>query len=234
MKRLGLLGGMSWQSSVAYYRLINEETGERLGGGHSAEMLLYSVDFEPIERFQDEGDWASAGDLLATAAGRLESGGAEAVLLCTNTMHRVADRIREAISVPFLHIADATGERARAEGIGRVGLLGTRFTMEEDFYRGRLEERHGLSVLIPGQEDRAAVHRVIYDELCRGRIRESSRDRYTEIIRKLVDDGADGIVLGCTEITLLVGDDDSPVPLLDTTRIHCRAAVDFALGELPV
>jgi len=229
MKIIGLLGGMSWESTLEYYRIINQEVKARRGGLHSARCLLYSVDFAEIEALQHQGQWSQAGALLAEAARRLELGGAEFVVLCTNTMHKVADDIQAGIGIPLLNIADATAEKIKADGISRVGLLGTRFTMEQDFYRGRLEQRHGLNVVVPEPEARDIVHRVIYDELCRGVIRDASRAAYRGIIAELVKKGAQGIIAGCTEIELLVRDEDSIVPLFPTTRIHAVAAVDRAL-----
>jgi len=229
MKIIGLLGGMSWESTLEYYRIINQEVKARRGGLHSARCLLYSVDFAEIEALQHLGQWSQAGALLAEAARRLELGGAEFLVLCTNTMHKVADDIQAGIGIPLLNIADATAEKIKADGISRVGLLGTRFTMEQDFYRGRLEQRHGLNVVVPEPEARDIVHRVIYDELCRGVIRDSSRAAYRGIIAELVTKGVQGIIAGCTEIELLVRDEDSIVPLFPTTRIHAVAAVDRAL-----
>ncbi len=228
MRTLGLLGGMSWESTLPYYRCVNECVRERLGGLHSAKLVLYSVDFAEIERLQHAGDWTTAGHLLADAAQALERAGAEALVLCTNTMHRVLDTIEAAIRIPVVHIADATARRIRAEGLAKVGLLATRFTMEQDFYRGRLEQ-HGLTVLVPDAAERAEVHRIIYDELCRGVIRESSRVALRAVMAALVSRGAEGLILGCTEIGLLVGAEDTDVPVFDTTRIHAEAAVDWAL-----
>jgi aspartate racemase len=230
VKTIGLIGGMSWESSSQYYRIINQTVKARLGGLHSARSVMVSVDFAEIERLQHEGRWDEAAELMVAAAQSLERAGADCVLLCTNTMHKLADRIEAAIRIPFLHIADATAARVRAAGVAAVGLLGTRFTMEESFYRGRLADRHGLSVLLPAAAERELVHRVIYDELCLGVIREESRTRYAGIIRSLVRAGAQGIVLGCTEIELLVRPEDSPVPLFPTTAIHAQTAVDFALA----
>ncbi len=230
MRVIGLIGGMSWESTQLYYRLINERARRRLGGLHSARCLLYSVDFAEIERLQDSGDWAGAAAAMIDAAERLAGGGAECIVICTNTMHRVADEVTAAVPLPLLHIAEATAERIRARGIGRVGLLGTAYTMEQDFYRGRLERRHGLEVLVPEADGRAAVHRIIYEELCRGIIEPRSREIYRAEMRALERRGAEGIVLGCTEITLLVGADDCSVPVFDTTAIHAEAAVDFAIG----
>jgi aspartate racemase len=231
VKTIGLIGGMSWESSAEYYRLINEEVRRRLGGLHSASALMLSVDFAEIERLQDAGAWDEAGKLLIDAGRRLERGGADFVVLCTNTMHRVAPELEQALAIPLVHIADATAEAIEAAGIATVGLLGTRYTMEQDFYRGRLEDRHRLSVIVPGEPGRTRVHDVIYDELVLGRVEESSRAAFAEIIGDLVEKGAQAVVLGCTEIGLLVGEADAPVPLFDTTRIHAERAVDLALRE---
>jgi aspartate racemase len=217
MKRMGLLGGMSWESSIEYYRFVNEEVRERLGGLHSADCLLRSLDFAPVEEMQRAGRWDDAGDLLAAEARALVAAGAELVVLCTNTMHKVADRIAAAIQVPFLHIADTTAGAVRAAGMTSVGLLATAYTMEQDFYVGRLREKHGLTVLVPDERDRGIVHEVIYRELCVGITRESSRREYRRIMRRLADRGAECMLLGCTEIELLVGPQDSPVPVFDTT-----------------
>lgn len=230
MKTIGLLGGMSWESSAHYYAILNRETMRRLGHPHSARCVMLSVDFGEVERLQRAGDWDALAAMLAADAARVEAAGAECLLLCTNTMHLVADAISAAISIPLLHIADATGEAVRAAGISRVGLLGTAFTMEKPFYRERLGERFGLEVLVPEAEDRATVHRIIYDELVAGTIRDESREAYRAVIARLIAQGARGIILGCTEIGLLVGDDDSGVPLFDTTRLHAMAGVDFALS----
>ncbi len=229
MKTIGMIGGMSWESSLEYYRILNQTVHARLGGLHSARCILTSVDFAEIEVLQREGRWDESGQRMAAAAASLERAGADVVILCTNTMHKLVDDIQAAIQIPFLHIADATAERVKAAGIQRIGLLGTRFTMEEDFYRGRLEQRHQLAVLTPPPTQRETVHRVIYDELCLGQIREESRAAYREIIADLAAAGAQGILLGCTEIELLVRPEDSPLPLFPTTRIHAEAAVDWAL-----
>jgi len=232
MRTLGLLGGMSWESTLTYYRYVNERVRDRLGGLHSAKLVLYSVDFAEIERLQHTGDWDSAGRVLADAAQALERAGAEALVLCTNTMHRVLDVVEPAIRMPVIHIADATARRVIAKGISKIGLLATRFTMEQDFYRGRLE-RNGLDVLVPNADERAEIHRIIYDELCLGAIHDDSREAYRAIMANLVARGAQGMILGCTEIGLLVGANDTTVPVFDTTRIHAEAAVDWALGEPP-
>jgi aspartate racemase len=226
---IGMLGGMSWESSAAYYRLANEMVRERLGGLHSARCLLASVDFADVERLQVEGRWDEAGRMLAREARGLEAAGAEVLVLCTNTMHKVADEVQAAVTIPLLHLVDVTASAVRAAGLDTVGLLGTAFTMEQDFYRDRLGE-HGLHVLVPDAEDRAVVHRIIYDELCLGVVREPSRQAYREVITRLVSAGAQGVVLGCTEIELLVGQDDSAVPVFATTRLHVEAAVDASLG----
>jgi aspartate racemase len=228
VKRIGLIGGMSWESSAEYYRLVNELTRERLGGLHSAECVLYSVDFAEIERLQVQGRWDDAAARLVEAARALEAAGADFVVLCTNTMHKVADTVAAAVAVPLLHLADTTAAAVRAAGVGRVGLLGTAFTMEQDFYRERLAG-HGLDVLVPEAEDRALVHRVIYDELCLGVVSPSSRAGYLEVIDRLVGRGAEGVVLGCTEIELLIGQEHVAVPVFPTTRLHAEAAVDLAL-----
>ncbi|MEU5241800.1 aspartate/glutamate racemase family protein [Streptomyces lydicus] len=230
MRTIGLLGGMSWESTAEYYRLLNELTRERLGGLHSARCVLYSGDFAEIERLQAEGRWEQAAEVLAEAARALESAGVDMLLLCTNTMHKVADEVAAAVSVPLLHLADTTAEAVRARGLRRVGLLGTAFTMEQDFYRGRLE-RHGLTVLVPDAAARSTVHRVIYEELCLGVVREESRTAYRAVIDDLVAAGAEGIVLGCTEIELLIGPEHSPVPVFPTTRLHAEAAVTRALSS---
>ncbi|MDI9238109.1 aspartate/glutamate racemase family protein [Lysobacter sp. LF1] len=230
MKTLGLIGGMSWESTVPYYRLINQTVKEQLGGLHSARLLLYSVDFAQIERLQHAGDWDAAGAVLADAGRALRAGGAELLVICTNTMHKVADAVESASGLPLLHIADPTGEEIRRAGLQRIGLLGTRFTMEQDFYRQRLVERHGLEVLVPEADDRDTVHRVIYEELCLGTIRAESRAQYRAIIERLVARGAQGVILGCTEIGLLVGADDAQVPLFDTTALHARHAALAALA----
>ncbi|WP_369215257.1 aspartate/glutamate racemase family protein [Streptomyces flavofungini] len=231
MRTIGLIGGMSWESSAEYYRLLNQLTKERLGGLHSARCVLYSVDFAEIERLQATGEWERAGDVLAAAAKGVEAAGADLVLICTNTMHKVADQVRDALSVPLLHLGDATAEAVRAAGVTRVGLLGTAFTMEQDFYRDRLAG-HGLDVIVPDRDGRDLVHRVIYEELCLGVVRDESRAAYQEVIRDLVRRGAEGVILGCTEIELLIGAEHSPVPVFPTTRIHAEAAVTAATSGL--
>jgi aspartate racemase len=230
VKTIGLIGGMSWESTVPYYRQINEAVKERLGGLHSAKVVLYSVDFHEIERLQHSGDWQAAGALLADAARALEVAGADFLVLCTNTMHKVADAIAAAVRIPLFHIADPTAAEIRKAGLSTVGLLGTRFTMEQAFYKDRLRERHGLHVRVPDQPDREIIHRVIYEELCLGNIVDESRSEYRRVMAGLVEQGAEAIILGCTEISLLVGQQDSTVPLFDTTRIHAYKAAEWALS----
>lgn len=230
MKCIGLLGGMSWESSVSYYQALNRGVRARLGGLHSARVLLNSVDFAEIERLQHAGDWPATARLLSVAARDLQAGGADFLLIGTNTMHKVAPEIEAAIDIPLLHIADATARRLVADGVTRVGLLGTRFTMEQAFYKGRLTGQFGLEVLVPQAAERERVHRIIYDELCLGEIRPSSRAEYLAIIAGLAEAGAQAVILGCTEIALLVGDAQAAVPLYDTTAIHAEAAVEWALG----
>ena len=229
MKTIGLIGGMSWESTVPYYRQINETIKARLGGLHSAKLILYSVDFHEIEQLQRAGDWATAGVVLAQAARILEAAGADFLVLCTNTMHNVASSIEAAVSVPLFHIADPTAAAIKQAGHSVVGLLGTRFTMEQAFYRERLSERHGLQVIVPNARDRESIHRIIYEELCLGVVRAESRAEYQAVMRSLVSEGAQAIILGCTEISLLVDQRDSMVPLFDTTAIHARAAAEEAL-----
>ncbi len=228
-KVIGLIGGLSWESSAEYYRIINERMRDRLGGLHSARCLMWSFDFAQIEELQHAGRWDEATALMVEAARRLERGGADFVLICTNTMHRMAEEVQAAINLPLLHIADPTAESLKAAGLRRVGLLGTAFTMEQEFYKGRLANRHGLEVLVPDDEGRAVVHRVIYDELVQGRTEPASRQAYREVMARLAERGAQAIILGCTEIMLLVRPEDSPVPLFDTTTIHAEAAVEMAI-----
>ena len=230
MKTIGLIGGMSWESTVPYYRQINETIKERLGGLHSAKIVLYSVDFHEIERLQHAGDWEAAGAVLAGAARSLEVAGADFLVLCTNTMHKVAPSIEAAVRIPLLHIADPTALEIKRAGHSTVGLLGTRFTMEQAFYRDRLSERHGLRVIVPGPQDRETVHRIIYEELCLGVVTAESRGEYRRVMESLASQGAQAIILGCTEISLLVNQQDSAVPLFDTTAIHARAAAEKALA----
>ncbi|HSH42132.1 MAG TPA: aspartate/glutamate racemase family protein [Arenicellales bacterium] len=230
MKTIGLLGGMSWESTVDYYRAINEGVKDALGGLHSAEIVLHSVDFEPIEALQHRGDWDGAAALLSQAARGVQRAGADFLLICTNTMHRVAPEIQQAIDIPLLHIADATADVLVSDGVETVGLLGTAFTMEQDFYRGRLRDRYGLDVRVPRQRDRKRVHDVIYQELCLGRVEDASRAEYLRIIDGLAADGAEAVILGCTEIAMLVRQSDTPVRLYDTTAIHAATAVERALA----
>ena len=231
MKTIGLIGGMSWESSIEYYRIINETAKEKLGGLHSAKSLMVTVDFAEIEKLQHADRWEEAGQILVKCAQDLERGGADFIVLCTNTMHKLADKIIAGVNIPFLHIADATAEKIRAADIKRIGLLGTRFTMEHDFYKGRLIDNFGLDVLIPEKEDREIVHRVIYEELVQGKIVDASRNEYKRIMQDLLAKGAQGIILGCTEIELLVKDGDCNAPLFPTTRIHAVAAVEKALAD---
>ncbi len=230
MKTIGLIGGMSWESSIEYYRIINEATRDELGGLHSAKSIMYSVEFAEVEALQHAGRWHEAARILIAAAQGLEKAGADFVLICTNTMHKLYDDVQRQITIPMLHIADATAQVIQAGGLGRVGLLGTRFTMEEDFYKGRLIEKYGLEVIVPTAEEMTEVHRIIYEELCAGKIIAASRQTYIDIIKRVVGEGAEGVILGCTEIGLLVGPEDSSVPLFDTTAIHAKAAVRYALG----
>jgi len=230
MKTIGLLGGMSWESSLEYYRIINQLARERLGGLHSAKCLLYSVDFQEIETLQQQGLWDEAGKFLATAAENLQKGGADFLLICTNTMHKVAPLVQQQISIPLLHIADPTAKSVLLQGISKIGLLGTRFTMQDNFYKGKLIHDHGLEVLTPVAEDMNMIHQVIFEELCLGLIKDDSKEKYIAVIKDLEAAGAEGVILGCTEIGLLVKDKDSPIPLFDTTVIHAKAAVEYALA----
>ena len=233
MLTIGLLGGMSWESSIEYYRLVNELVRDRSGGLRSAQCVLYSVDFAPIEAMQAEGRWDDAARVLATAARAVEAAGANVLVLCTNTMHKVAHDVQAAIDIPMLHIADVTAAAVAEAGLRHVGLLATAYTMEQRFYRERLEG-HGLDISVPEDADRATVHRIIYDELCQGIVLDASRQRYTEIITRLVSRGAEGVILGCTEIELLISAADVSVPVFPTTRLHAEAAVAYALGSLSV
>jgi aspartate racemase len=230
MKTIGLIGGMSWESTVEYYRIINQEVSRRLGGLHSAKILMYSVDFGEIESLMREQNWEKIGDHVAGIARTLQSGGADLLLLCTNTVHKVAGRIQSAAAIPFLHIADAAGEMISRKGLKKVGLLGTRYTMEEDFYRKRLVEEYGLSVIIPPDEKRGTINGIIFNELCQGIVKQSSKDEFIQIIKELIAREAEGVILGCTEIPMLIKDEDSAVPLFDTTMIHALKAVDHALN----
>ena len=229
MKTIGMLGGMSWESTAFYYRALNEGIKQTLGGLHSAKIILNSVDFDEIEKLQHEADWNATAEILKQAAKSVEAGGADFLIICTNTMHLVAPQIQSAINIPILHIADATANALVKDNINTVGLLGTAYTMEKAFYKGRLTENFGIKVLVPGEEQRAFVHKVIYEELCLGQISEKSREAYVEIIHQLHCDGAEAVILGCTEIALLVGQDDTKVPLFDTTTIHAEQAVRYAL-----
>ena len=229
MKTIGLIGGMSWESSIEYYRIINETVKAKLGGLHSAKSIMVSVDFADIEILQHQGQWAEAAQMLINAAKNLENSGADFIVLCTNTMHKVADDIQANVKIPLLHIADATAQLVKDSGIKKIGLLGTRFTMEEEFYKGRLSQKYGLNVNVPNAQEREIVHRVIYDELVIGEIRQHSKEQYIRIIEQMVHQGAEGVILGCTEIGLLIHKQDSQVPLFDTTRIHAEAAVEYAL-----
>jgi aspartate racemase len=232
MKIIGMIGGMSWESTLEYYRIVNETTKIRLGGFHSSKCVLYSVDFEEVEKLQHLGDWDKLTRLMVDAARRVESAGADFVIICTNTMHKMADEVQGAIRIPIVHIVDVTAEAIRANGAKKVGLLGTKFTMEQDFYKGRLRDKHGLEVLIPSEEERQIVHDILYSELCLGEIKELSKDKFKSIIQNLVDRGAQGVILGCTEIPLIVSQDDYAIPVYDTTTLHAQAAVDFALQEV--
>ncbi|MCW8844727.1 MAG: aspartate/glutamate racemase family protein [Gammaproteobacteria bacterium] len=230
MKTIGLLGGMSWESTANYYRAINEEVKEKLGGLHSARIVLYSVDFEDIEKLQQQGDWVSAGEILLDAALKVQAAGADFLLICTNTMHRVAPQVEAGLDIPLLHIADATADALLVPGIRTVGLLGTAFTMEQDFYKGRLGRR-GLEVLVPDEADRVSVHQVIYQELCQGKILPESKAEFLRIIAALAQAGAEAVILGCTEIGMLVSHEDTEVLLFDTTAIHAHQAVEYALQD---
>jgi aspartate racemase len=231
MKTIGLIGGMSWESSIEYYRIINETVREKLGGLHSAKSVMVSVDFAIIEDLQQQGKWDEATQLMVQVARDVERGGADFILICTNTMHRMAEDVQRGINIPLLHIADATAEKIKGRGLNKVGLLGTRFTMVEDFYKGRLERNHGLEVLIPDEKGMEIVHRVIYEELVVGIIQETSKTQYIEVMQDLVNAGAEGIILGCTEIGLLVSQKDVQVPVFNTTEIHATVAVEMALKD---
>ncbi len=229
MKTLGMLGGMSWESTQSYYQLINKGINQKLGGLHSARIILNSVDFDQIEKLQHEEAWERMGIILANAAYSVEKAGAEGLIICTNTMHRLVPDIRKHITIPIIHIADATAQKLVADGVTKVGLLGTAFTMEQDFYKGRLSEKFGLEVLIPDAAQRKQIHQVIYDELCLGITKEASRDYYSQVIHALAEQGAQAVILGCTEIGLLISQSESTLPLYDTTQIHAEAAVDWML-----
>ncbi|AQM70471.1 aspartate/glutamate racemase family protein [Vibrio campbellii] len=231
MKTIGLIGGMSWESTAHYYQIINREVKARLGGLHSGKVCLYSVDFAEIETLQHQGRWDDTAIILAQAAKSVEAGGADFILICTNTMHKVADQIQQVVNVPLIHIADTTAEKLVSDGIKKVGLLGTRFTMEQDFYKQRLIDKFGVDVFVPGSDDQTIIHNVIYNELCKGEVRDDSRQHYLAIIEKLVEQGAEAVILGCTEIAMLVEPHHTDVKLYDTTEIHAKAAVEKALDS---
>ncbi len=229
MKTIGLLGGMSWESTLEYYKMINEGIKERLGGLHSAKIAMISIDFEPIEKLQHQGRWGEMAKMLSNDAKSIEKAGADFLLICTNTMHKVATDIENSIQIPLLHIADATAEELIKEGIKTVGLLGTAFTMEEDFYKGRLTKKYGLKVITPNKQDRETIHKIIYNELCLGKVKDDSKKEYLRIINELAKNGAEGVILGCTEIGLLVKQSDTDIKLFDTTQIHAKKAVELAI-----
>lgn len=231
MKTIGLIGGMSWESSVLYYQTINQKIKEKLGKLHSAKSIMYSVDFEEIKTLQEQGKWDEATEIMIDCAQKLELAGAEFIIICTNTMHKMAKEVEDAVSIPLLHIADATANEIIKDGIKKVALLGTAFTMEQQFYKGRLSEKFGLDVIIPNESERKIIHDIVYEELCLGIINEQSRESYLKIINRLSEQGAEAIILGCTEITLLVSQENCTVPLYDTARIHAECAVDFSLSE---
>jgi len=232
MKKIGLLGGMSWESSLDYYKIINEEIKQKLGGLHSAKIILNSIDFEPIEKLQYKNNWEEASKILSQEAINIQNAGADFLLICTNTMHKVAHSIEQSIHIPILHIADATAEALFNDNITKVGLLGTAFTMEQDFYKGRLKDKFGLDVIIPNQDDIKIIHGIIYNELCLGKIYQDSKKEYLAIMQKLVENGAQAIILGCTEIAMLVSQDDTNIKLYDTTTIHAKKAVEYSLSNL--
>ena len=229
MKKIGLIGGMSWESSLEYYRIINETVKQKLGGLHSAECIMYSVDFDEIEKLQHQGKWQDLTKIMIDCAQRLEKAGANLIIICTNTMHKMAKEVESSINIPLLHIADATAEKIKGKGFKKVGLLGTKFTMEEDFYKGRLIDKHAIEVIIPNSEEMQIIHDIIFNELCLGEIKETSKEQYKKIIINLAGKGAEGVILGCTEIPLLIKQEDVEVPLFDTTRIHAEFAVDYAI-----
>lgn len=231
MKTIGMIGGMSWESTLEYYRIVNQTVKEKLGGFHSAECILYSVDFEAVERLQHRGEWDLLTQLMVDAAQKVKKAGADFVLICTNTMHMMADEVQNSIRIPLLHIVDVTADAIKANGQNRIGLLGTKFTMEHDFYKGRLQNKYGIDVLIPSQEEREVIHEILYSELCLGEIKELSKNKFKDIIHNLIERGAQGVVLGCTEIPLIVHQKDYTVPLYDTTTLHARAAVEYAIRE---
>ncbi len=229
MKTIGLIGGMSWESSLEYYRIINETVKEKLGKLHSAKSLMFSVDFDEIQHLQHIGDWNTLTKIMVDAADRLEKGGADFIVICTNTMHRMVNDIEKNVKIPVIHIADATAKKIKEGKIKKVGLLGTKFTMEQDFYKGRLATNHGIDVIIPNDDERNTVHSIIYNELCQGQIKQLSKEQYIKIIEKLKSNGAEGVILGCTEIPLLIKQEDVSIPIFDTTKIHAEMAVDYAL-----
>jgi len=229
MKKIGLIGGMSWESTIEYYRIINEEINKRLGGLHSAKIIMYSFDFDEIEKFQSQGRWDSATDVMIEVAKRIEKAGAEIILICTNTMHKMFAQVEESVTIPVLHILDATAEAIKSKEIKKVGLLGTKFTMTQEFYKERLMSVHGIEVIIPGAQDMEKVNKIIYEELCRGKIKESSKELLKQIIERLVNEGAEGIVLGCTELPLLIKKEDSSVSIFDTCSLHAKKAVEVSL-----
>lgn len=229
MKTIGLIGGMSWESSLLYYQIINQRIKDKLGGHHSAKSLMYSVDFQEIKTLQHQGKWDEATQIMIDSARKLETGGADVIVICTNTMHKMAKEVEESVSIPLLHIADATANEIVKDGMKKVALLGTAFTMEQDFYKGRLIDKFGLDVIVPNEAERLIIHNIIYQELCLGIINEESKHSYLKIINSLSQQGAEAVILGCTEITLLVSQDDCGIPVYDTTRLHAESAVDFAL-----
>ena len=229
MKMIGLIGGMSWESSAEYYRIMNQTVQERLAGLHSAQCILYSFDFQEIEQLQHQGEWEELTELMIRAAQRLKGAGAELLIICTNTMHKMAEEVQRSVAIPLVHIADATAKAVIEKGLDKVALLGTRFTMEEDFYKKRLEEKYKLKVIIPSESDREVIDHVIYNELCRGIMQPASKEKFKAIIRALASNGAEGVILGCTEIPLLISQQDAEIPLFDTTKIHAQAAVEMAL-----
>jgi len=230
MKTIGLIGGMSWESSLEYYRIINETVKEKLGKLHSAKSLMFSVDFDEIQHLQHIGDWNTLTKIMVDAADRLEKGGADFIVICTNTMHRMVNDIEKNVKIPVIHIADATAKKIKEGKIKKVGLLGTKFTMEQDFYKGRLATNHGIDVIIPNDDERNTVHSIIYNELCQGQIKQPSKEQYIKIIEKLKSNGAEGVILGCTEIPLLIKQEDVSIPIFDTTKIHAEMAVEYALS----
>ncbi|MCY9516322.1 aspartate/glutamate racemase family protein [Paenibacillus apiarius] len=231
MKTIGLIGGMSWESSLLYYQIINQSVKARLGGHHSAKSLMYSLDFEEIKSLQQLGNWDDAAKMMIEAAQKLQAGGADCIVICTNTMHKMASEVEESASIPLLHIADATANEMVKDGIKKVALLGTAYTMEQNFYKGRLIDKFGLDIMVPNEAERRIVHEIIYQELCLGIINEESKQSYVKIINNLIQQGAEGVILGCTEIGLLISQHNCSIPVYDTTRLHAQCAVDFALSE---